>query len=95
MNEIVTVFENKNFGSVRTTIINGEPWFVGKDVAEALGYSNPRDAMARHVDSEDKTTVVIPDTGSNYKSRAVFINESGLYSLILSSKLEQAKALKR
>jgi len=94
MNEIVTVFENKNFGSVRTTIIDGEPWFVGKDVAEALGYSNPRDAMARHVDSEDKTTVVIPDTGSNYKSKATIINESGIYSLIFSSKLPEAKYFK-
>lgn len=94
MNEIVTVFENKNFGSVRTTIINGEPWFVGKDVAEALGYSNPRDAMARHVDSEDKTTVVIPDTGSNYKSKATIINESGIYSLIFGSKLPEAKSFK-
>ena len=84
------------FGKIRTmTDERGETFFVGKDVAMALGYSNTRDAMFRHVDEEDKTTVVIPDTGSNYKSRAVFINESGLYSLILSSKLPQAKAFKR
>ena len=72
----------------------GETWFVGKDVAEALGYSNTRDALSKHVDDEDKTTVAIRDTGSNYKSQAIFINESGLYSLILSSKLPQAKVFK-
>ena len=65
--------------------------FVGKDVATALGYSNTRDALSKHVDNDDKTTVAICDTGSNYKSRAVLINESGLYSLILSSKLPQQK----
>ena len=68
--------------------------FVGKDVAQALGYSSPSNALQAHVDKEDKTTVAICDTGSNYKSRAVFINESGLYSLVLSSKLPQAKAFK-
>ena len=72
----------------------GETWFVGKDVAEALGYSNTRDALSKHVDDEDKTTVAIRDTGSNYKSQAIFINESGLYSLVLSSKLPQAKMFK-
>ena len=69
--------------------------FVGKDVAKALGYSNTRDALSKHVDAEDKTTVAIRDSGSNYKSNAVIINESGLYSLVLSSKLPQAKAFKR
>ena len=72
----------------------GETWFVGKDVAEALGYSNTRDALSKHVDDEDKTTVAIRDTGSNYKSQAIFINESGLYSLVLSSKLPQARVFK-
>ena len=72
----------------------GEPMFCAKDVAEALGYSNGRDAVRKHVDGEDKTTVAICDTGSNYKSQAIFINESGLYSLILSSKLESAKRFK-
>ncbi len=72
----------------------GEPWFVGKDVAVALGYSNTRDALRKHVEDEDKTTVAICDTGSNYKSNAVIINESGLYSLILSSKLPSAKQFK-
>lgn len=96
MNTKLQIFNHEMFGKIRTmTDEKGETFFVGKDVAMALGYSNTRDAMFRHVDEEDKTTVVIPDTGSNYKSRAVFINESGLYSLILSSKLPQAKAFKR
>ena len=96
MNTGIKVFDHEKFGEIRAmTNEKGETFFVGKDVAKALGYSNTRDAMLRHVDDEDKTTVVIPDTGSNYKSRAVFINESGLYSLILSSKLPQAKAFKR
>lgn len=94
MNEL-QIFQNPEFGEVRTVSIDGEPWFVGKDVADILGYSNSRDAFARHVDDEDKTSVVIPDTGSNYKSKATLINESGLYSLVLSSKLPTAKKFKR
>ena len=93
----VTVFKNlvhPEFGELRTVEINGEPWFVGKDVAAALGYSNTRDALSRHIDNEDKTSVVIPDSGSNYKSKTTLINESGLYSLILSSKLPSAKEFK-
>lgn len=73
----------------------GETFFVGKDVAKALGYAKPQNALAIHVDKEDKTTAPIQGTGSNYITRVTFINESGLYSLILSSKLEQAKAFKR
>ena len=69
--------------------------FVGKDVATALGYAKPENAIATHVDTEDKTTTLIQGTGSNYKSKMVIINESGLYSLILSSKLPQAKEFKR
>lgn len=92
MNEI-TVFNNENFGEVRTVRIDDEPWFVGKDVAEILGYSNTRDALLRHVDDEDKGTVVIPDGIGN--PNQTIINESGLYSLILSSKLEGAKKFKR
>ncbi len=91
----VTIFTNDKFGEIRTVEINGEPWFVGKDVAMALGYSNTRDALSRHIDNEDKTSVVIPDSGSNYKSKTILINESGLYSLILSSKLPSAKEFKR
>ena len=76
------------FGEIRTmTDERGETFFVGKDIAEALGYRNTRDALFRHVDDEDKTTVAIHDTGSNYKSQTVVINESGLYALVLSSKL--------
>lgn len=93
MNEL-QIFNSPEFGQVRTVTIDGEPWFVGKDVADALGYSNSRDALARHADDEDKTSVVIPDTGSNYKSKATLINESGLYSLVLSSKLPTAKKFK-
>ena len=82
MQKQVKVFDHEKFGPIRTmTNEKGETFFVGKDVAMALGYSNTRDAMFRHVDEEDKTTVVIPDTGSNYKSRAVFINESGPFEV--------------
>ena len=78
---------------VRTVTIDNEPYFVGKDVADILGYSNSRDAMSKHVDDEDKLTSQIATTGQN-RSMTV-INESGLYSLILSSKLPQAKEFKR
>ena len=92
----IQIFKNDLFGEIRTlTGERGEPLFVGKDVATALGYSNTRDALRKHVDTEDKTTVAICDTGSNYKSQAVVINESGLYALVLSSKLPTAKAFKR
>ena len=91
MNEITT-FVNPNFGEVRTLEINGEIRFVSKDIAEILGYSNTRDALAKHVDTEDKATVVIHD-GSQSRN-VVAINESGLYSLILSSKLPSAKEFK-
>ena len=90
MNEM-KVFENDRFGKIRGVMIEDEPWLVGKDVAAALGYVKPENAVAAHVDAEDKTTTLIQGTGSNYKSNAVIINESGLYSLILSSKLPDAK----
>ena len=77
------------------TTEKGETFFVGKDVAKALGYAKPENALATHVEKEDKTTTLIQGTGSNYKSKTVLINESGLYALILSSKLEQARAFKR
>lgn len=89
----VTVFKNPEFGSVRTLVIEGEPWFVGKDVAERLGYSNTRKAIRDHVDEEDKLTERIVTSGQN--RGFVVVNESGLYSLILSSKLPSAKAFKR
>lgn len=90
----IKIYENPEFGSVRTLEVNGEPYFVGKDVAEILGYAKPENAVSTHVDDEDKTTTLIQGTGSNYKSKAVIINESGLYSLILSSKLPKAKEFK-
>lgn len=92
MNEM-QVFEHPAFGEVRTVVIDGEPWFVGKDVALVLGYANPQKAVRTHVDDEDRTVTVL-DTVSGEKE-AVAINESGLYSLILSSKLPTAKAFKR
>lgn len=91
-NEIIT-FNNEGFGEIRGLAINGEPWFVGKDIAERLGYSNPRDAMYKHVDSEDKNTVAFRD-GIKGNPNMTIINESGLYSLILSSKLPRAKEFK-
>lgn len=87
------IFKNAEFGSVRTLTINDEPYFVGKDVAVILGYSNPRDALAKHVDDEDKG-VAKCDTPGGVQDLTV-INESGLYSLILSSKLPNAKKFKR
>lgn len=89
------LFNNEEFGSVRVKMIDNEPWFVGKDVAVALGYAKPENAIGTHVELEDKTTTLIQGTGSNYKSKTVIINESGLYSLILSSKLESAKKFKK
>lgn len=89
------IFNSPEFGQVRTIQQNGEPWFIGKDVAEILGYKKPENAIAVHVDNEDKTTTLIQGTGSNYKSNAIIINESGLYSLILSSKMPKAKEFKR
>ena len=91
----IQIFKNEQFGEIRTMLDEkGQPWFVGKDVAEKLGYKKTENALAAHVDKEDKTTTLIQGTGSNYKSQAVIINESGLYSLVLSSKLPQAKAFK-
>lgn len=84
------IFESPEFGTVRTVTINGEPWLVGKDVAEALGYSNTRDALDRHVDTEDKNTVANPD-GKRGNPNMTIINESGLYALVLSSKLPTAR----
>ena len=85
---------NFNGQQVRTVTINDEPYFVGKDVATILGYKKPENAIANHVENEDKTTTLIQGTGSNYKSKSVIINESGLYSLILGSKLPTAKEFK-
>ena len=87
------VFNNAEFGNVRVVNIDGEGWLVGKDVAETLGYKNTRDALTKHVDDEDKADVAIHDGRQN--RNMVVINESGLYSLALRSKLPEAKKFKR
>lgn len=94
MDNQITIFENEMLGTVRTLYQDGEPWFVGKDVCDALGYSNTRDALAKHVDDDDKNTVAIRD-GIQGNPNQVIINEAGVYSLIFSSKLPAAKAFKR
>ena len=94
MENKIKIFENEEFGKIRTVIINGEPWFVGKDVAVILGYSKPRNAIATHVDCEDKKVAPIQgDLGGT--QQMIIINESGLYSLILSSKMPKARDFKR
>lgn len=90
----IQLFTNEELDmKVRVVEINGEPWLVGKDVAEVLGYKNTRDALSKHVDDEDKNTVAIYDGIGN--PNKVIINESGLYSLVLRSKLTEAKKFKR
>lgn len=95
MNSVIKVFENNQFGDIRTVEKENQIWFVGKDVARALGYADMFGALKKHVDNEDKTTMPIQQSGSNYKTTATIINESGLYSLVLSSKLPSAKQFKR
>lgn len=91
MNELQLFnFENNQ---VRTLLINDEPWFVGKDVAQILGYSNPRDALSKHVDDEDKNSVAIRDGNKGNPNQTV-INESGVYALVFGSKLPSAKRFK-
>ena len=92
MNEL-QIFNNPEFGEIRTVEVGGEPWLVGKDVAAALGYSNTKDALARHIDSEDKRGSRIPTPSG--EQEMTIINESGLYALVLSSKLPGAKKFKR
>ena len=86
------IFENEQFGTIRTIMINDEPWFVGKDVADVLGYSNSRDALAKKVSEEDKGVANCDTLGGTQD--VTIINESGLYSLIFSSKLPKAKEFK-
>lgn len=99
MNEI-QIFNNSEFGQVRSLVINGEPWLVGKDVTKALGYDNPSKAIRDHVEEEDKrvgvqnvTPYIIDSLGR--KQHPTFINESGLYALVFGSKLPSAKKFKR
>ena len=91
----IQVFNNTEFGEIRTVKINGEPYFVGKDVAAALGYTNTRKALADHVDNEDKKDGVTIRDSIGREQNPIIINESGMYSLVLSSKLEGAKRFKR
>lgn len=91
--EDLQIFRNEEFGTVRSVVIEGEPWFVGKDVAEILGYKDTADALQRHVDDDDKLTRCFTQSG---QSRNMYVvNESGLYSLILRSQLPEAKRFKR
>lgn len=91
MNEL-TIFKSEEFGQIRTVTINGEPYFVGKDVAEALGYVNSKNAVPKHVSDEDKLSTQIEYAGQ--RRTVTVINESGLYALIFGSKLESAKRFK-
>lgn len=97
MTNEIQIFRNEQFGQIRMLDKDGEPWFVGKDIAEVLGYSNPNEAISDHVDSEDKlNSKTLSSFNINLGQRGGWlINESGLYSLILSSKLETARAFKR
>ena len=88
----LTVFENPEFGAIRTVELDGEPWLVGKDVAEALGYTNPQKAIRDHVDEEDRT---VNESFTVNGTPITLINESGLYSLVLSSKLPTARKFRR
>ena len=90
MNQL-QIFENPEFGAVRTVEIDGEPWLVGKDVAEALGYTNPQKAIRDHVDDEDKG---VNESFTVNGTQGILINESGMYSLVLSSKLPTARKFK-
>ena len=88
------IYNNIEFGTVRTLIIKNEPWFVGRDVCNILGYANPRKAIIDHIDTEDKTDGVTIRDSIGREQNPILINESGLYSLILSSKLPNAKRFK-
>lgn len=90
----IQIFQNNKFGSVRTTVIDNEPWFVGKDVASVLGYMKPLNAIAKHVEEDDSLKRGLTDNLGRTQD-TILINESGLYSLVLSSKLPTAKAFKK
>ena len=90
----VQVFNSEKFGDLRMVEIDNEPWFVGKDVAEALGYANPRKALLDHIDLEDKIDGVTIRDSIGRPQNPVFINESGVYALIFGSKLPDAKSFK-
>lgn len=90
--QVIETFQNDEFGEIRMVMVGNEPWFVGKDVATGLGYGNPRDAINRHVDEEDKGVLKHDTLGRSQE--LTIINEPGLYSLIFGSKLDSAKRFK-
>ena len=89
---MIKIFNNDEFGSLKTIMVNNEPYFIGKEIAEILGYANPKNAVPKHVDNEDKLSTQIEYAGQ--KRSVTVINESGLYSLIFGSKLPKAKQFK-
>lgn len=91
--DTLQIFNSREFGEIRTVTVNNEPWFVGKDVAVALGYREPRSAVSKKVDNEDRGVAEM-DTPSGRQNMTI-VNESGLYALIFGSKLESAKRFKR
>ena len=93
MENMIRIFENEEFGKVRTVVKNGEPWLVGKDVADILEYRNGSRDINRHVDEDDKCKIMIFD--GNQNKETIIINESGFYSLVLSSKMPRAKEFRR
>lgn len=94
--ENLQIFQNKQFGKIRIIEVDNQVWFVGKDIAVILGYSNPSKAVSNHIDEDDKLMKMIPHSqNGNMVSKVALINESGLYSLVLSSKLPSAKQFKR
>lgn len=92
MDNLVKIFENAEFGNIRTVVIDGDPWFVGKDIAEALGYMDTNQAIRNHVDDDDK--LIRQFNGSGQNREMYVINESGLYALVFGSKLPTAKDFK-
>ena len=94
MNNDIRLFEHEKFGKINVFLIDGEPWFLGKEIAEKLDYKNTRKAILDHVDSEDRGSVTFRD-GTDGNPNKVVINESGMYSLVLSSKKPEAKEFKR
>ncbi len=93
MTNEIQIFNSPEFGEIRTVMIDGEPWFVGNDISQVLGYANPKGAIQKHVAEEDKLGHQFDTSGQ--KREMTIINESGLYSLIFGSKLESAKKFKR
>ena len=93
MENMIRIFENEEFGKVRTVVKNGEPWLVGKDVADILEYRNGSRDINRHVDEDDRCKIMIFD--GNQNKETIIINESGFYSLVLSSKMPRAKEFRR